>query len=673
MKNILEVSMQCLLTKPNQVLSVSEDIEDLLGFTAEEFTSGKINLKDRIHTHDADLAEQLFSPILSPSSDSLNVRLRQKSGQIRCTKVSFTKHLVTDSDDVILEVLLQDAKSLHKAFDNQPIMSNFNAMMENTDDYIYFKDQNHVFTGASETLVSLTDPSEHWTDLLGLTDYDVFPEEYADIYYKLEKQVLSGIHIAHEEQEILDNKGNKGWVDNRKYPIQDDSGHIIGLFGVARDITDNKNKKITIERLLAEKTAILDNSLVGIAIVQDRAIRWANKALEEALGYDGGELLGMATRTFYTSDFDYQTIGQAYSHIKSAGVVQNELQFVRKDGALIWVDMRGSLLNEEDGSSLWVFVDVTERKQVELELSQSEQKYRALFDSTHDAVMILENEQFVDANKAALLLFGCPDLATFCLLTPSDTSPPKQPCGTPSHILAKQKIEAAVKEGLQRFEWTHCRVDTGKTFIAEVLLSPMLLNGKMHTQATLHDITARKEIEHKMAHMAFYDSLTQLPNRRLLIDRLGHSFSISARNKHRGALLFLDLDNFKALNDTLGHDVGDELLKQVAARLISGVREGDTVSRLGGDEFVIILENLDINKSEAQAQTTVIANKILTVINEPYQLGQHEYVGSTSIGATLFYDHLSSVDDIIKQADTAMYQAKNDGRNSLRFFGTLTS
>jgi PAS domain-containing protein len=108
-------------------------------------------------------------------------------------------------------------------------MVNFAAMMDNTDDYIYFKDRNHVFTGASQTLVSLCDPAEHWTDLLGQTDYDVFPEAYADVYYRLEKQIFSGTPVAHETQETLTKDGKKGWIDNRKYPIRDEHGEIIGL------------------------------------------------------------------------------------------------------------------------------------------------------------------------------------------------------------------------------------------------------------------------------------------------------------------------------------------------------------------------------------------------------------------------------------------------------------
>jgi diguanylate cyclase (GGDEF)-like protein/PAS domain S-box-containing protein len=182
------------------------------------------------------------------------------------------------------------------------------------------------------------------------------------------------------------------------------------------------------------------------------------------------------------------------------------------------------------------------------------------------------------------------------------------------------------------------------------------------------DITQRKAAEHEIQRLAFYDALTRLPNRLLLLERLQHALAISARSGKMGALLFIDLDNFKTLNDTLGHDKGDLLLKQVALRLTACVRESDTVARLGGDEFVILLEDLSVNGQEAAAQAKSIGEKILATVNQPYQLAEYERHSTPSIGATLFSGQSSSVDDLLKRADLAMYQAKAAGRNAIRFF-----
>lgn len=189
-----------------------------------------------------------------------------------------------------------------------------------------------------------------------------------------------------------------------------------------------------------------------------------------------------------------------------------------------------------------------------------------------------------------------------------------------------------------------------------------------HYVSTLADITARKVAEAEMQQLAFYDSLTKLPNRRLLLDRLQHAMTTSARTRQYCALMFVDLDNFKSLNDTMGHDVGDLMLQIVGQRLAICVREGDTVSRVGGDEFMVMLENLHENAQEAAALAENIGKKILAAINQPFQLSDHECISTASIGITLFINHFFTVSEIQKQADLAMYAAKTAGRNVLRFF-----
>lgn len=186
--------------------------------------------------------------------------------------------------------------------------------------------------------------------------------------------------------------------------------------------------------------------------------------------------------------------------------------------------------------------------------------------------------------------------------------------------------------------------------------------------ATLADITVRKMAEEEIRHLAFYDSLTGLPNRRLLLDRLEKALVTSTRRQREGALLYIDLDNFKMLNDTLGHDIGDLLLQQVALRLIGCVREGDTVARLGGDEFVVMLEDLSENPQEAATQAETVGDKILVSLNQPYHLACYEHHSTPSIGVTLFSDHKETIDELLKRADLSMYQAKAAGRNTLRFF-----
>ena len=191
------------------------------------------------------------------------------------------------------------------------------------------------------------------------------------------------------------------------------------------------------------------------------------------------------------------------------------------------------------------------------------------------------------------------------------------------------------------------------------------------------DITERMEKEQEIYNLAFYDALTLLPNRRLLNDRLDQAMATSKRSSRYGAVMFLDLDNFKLLNDTHGHAMGDLLLPEVGRRLIGCLREMDTVARVGGDEFVLVLCELDKDKARSTLQSGVVAEKIRAVLAEPYQLkfqqenntnATIEYHGTASIGVVLFINHVASRENILKQADMAMYQAKAAGRNLIRFY-----
>ncbi|SOD41817.1 bifunctional diguanylate cyclase/phosphodiesterase [Nitrosovibrio sp. Nv4] len=183
------------------------------------------------------------------------------------------------------------------------------------------------------------------------------------------------------------------------------------------------------------------------------------------------------------------------------------------------------------------------------------------------------------------------------------------------------------------------------------------------------DITRRKSAENEIQYLAFYDSLTGLPNRQLLLDRLRQALASGARHRHTGALLFIDLDNFKLLNDTLGHDLGDRLLQQVAPRLISSVRDSDTVARLGGDEFVVILAaNFSEDHDEAVAQVRTICERIRSAFNQPFTLDVYKHHTTPSIGIALFNVQSHTADELLKRADLAMYQAKASGRNAMCFF-----
>ncbi|MBI3903134.1 MAG: diguanylate cyclase [Nitrosomonadales bacterium] len=182
------------------------------------------------------------------------------------------------------------------------------------------------------------------------------------------------------------------------------------------------------------------------------------------------------------------------------------------------------------------------------------------------------------------------------------------------------------------------------------------------------DITERKLAEEKIFNLAFYDALTSLPNRRLFLDRFNAALPASARRNDYGATLFIDLDHFKALNDTLGHEYGDLLLKEVGGRIKSCVREMDTVARFGGDEFVVLIEAISNDREDATRKVALVAEKIRASLAQPYKLKENGHLSSPSIGGCLFHGSEEPVDTLLEHADMAMYQAKNSGRNAVRFY-----
>jgi diguanylate cyclase (GGDEF)-like protein/PAS domain S-box-containing protein len=312
-----------------------------------------------------------------------------------------------------------------------------------------------------------------------------------------------------------------------------------------------------------------------------------------------------------------------------------------------------------------------ERKKAENSLRESDDRYRRLFDSSIDGVLLTSPDgRIMEANPAACKMFQRTEqeIVLGGRNAIVDTSDPNLT------LSLKERNETGKFMG----ELTLLRKD-GTKFIGEVSTSVFInKDGETRTSMIIRDVTQRKQLEDQVHQLAFFDFLTKLPNRRLLDDRLGQAMAASKRSSRYGAVMFLDLDNFKPLNDTHGHAVGDLLLIEVARRIGGCIRETDTAARFGGDEFVVMLNELEKDKAESISQASIVAEKIRVTLAEPYLLTMQnegstdftiEHHCSSSIGVVLFIDHEASMDDIFKWADMAMYQAKEDGRNMIRFYG----
>ncbi len=359
-----------LLGEAASLVDVDAQVEGLLGFTAACFLDASVALPRCIHQDDQDVAATLFSPDLLPSQGALNLRVRQANGRIRCCRAVYTK--VVEPGRCLLELRLQDAKSLPRTL-SDAMTANFRAMMENTNDFIYFKDRNHIFTGASQTLVALCDPAEHWTDLLGQTDYDVMPEEYADAYYRLEKQVFAGVAVAHDSQTYRTKTGKEGWVDNRKYPIRDDSGEIIGLFGIARDITEQKQAAEALQTS-EQRFRTLFESMPSIAVqgydAQRRVIFW-NHASEKLYGYSRAEALGQQLEDLIIPDPMRPGVKDAVDSWLAGGpsIAASELVLRHKNSTAVPVFSSHALQQGPNGPEMYcIDIDLTGQKRAERRL-----------------------------------------------------------------------------------------------------------------------------------------------------------------------------------------------------------------------------------------------------------------------------------------------------------------
>lgn len=345
-----------------------------------------------------------------------------------------------------------------------------------------------------------------------------------------------------------------------------------------------------------------------------------------------------------------------------------EFSRTEKNGDQHWFLGRAQGLRQSDGRMLWCggVMDITAQKQALLSMQESEKRFRTLTRLSADWFW----EQ--DEEHRFVRIYGNldPNLAHVTQSMIGKTRWEVDARGVSEDAWAVHRAQLNARETFHDFEIQRVRSDGSLMWISVSGLPLFDEHGTFSGYYGIgRDISARKQVELEIERLAFYDVLTGLPNRRMLIDRLQQALDFSARRATYGALLFIDLDNFKILNDTLGHQMGDELLKQVAQRLGKCVRSIDTVARLGGDEFVVMLEEIGSNSAQAAALAETVGYKIVNMLNQEYRLGaQHHHHSSPSIGVTLFYQREHSIDELLKRADLAMYQAKAAGRNTLRFF-----
>ncbi|MGB5062205.1 MAG: PAS domain S-box protein, partial [Candidatus Competibacter sp.] len=430
------------------------------------------------------------------------------------------------------------------------------------------------------------------------------------------------------------------------------------VLSVVRDITQRKQDEARLKSLLAQQEAILDNALVGIVLLRQRVIIQCNRRFEELFGYGEGEMLGHTTRLIYSSDEEYRAIGErAYSTVGRGETYEEELWLKRKDGDLFWGCLNGRALDssQPQEESVWIYSDLTAQKQGRERL----RLVASVFESAAEGIVITDPDQTILAiNPAFSEITGYPAEEVL------GRRPNLIQSGRHDAAFFQQMWRGIEQTGKWRGEiWN--RRKNGEVY--PELLSVSTVKDPAgcvtHYVGVFTDIAAIKNFERQLIFLAHHDPLTELPNRVLFNDRLTHGILHAARDGTCLAVLFIDLDHFKNVNDTLGHQFGDQLLQMVAGELRKPIRACDTLARLGGDEFILLIEDIGSHQD-----ATMVAHKLLAIFEKPFLLAEHEIHISASIGISYYPADGQDCGELMKNADAAMYQAKAQGRNNYHLY-----
>jgi diguanylate cyclase (GGDEF)-like protein/PAS domain S-box-containing protein len=546
-------------------------------------------------------------------------------------------------------------------------------MLSSSADFAYAFDREGRFLYVNQPLLNL------W----GLTLEEAVGKNFFDLKYsdelatRLQRQIqevfATGEQIADETQ-YTSPTGASGYFEYIFSGVVGSGGTVELVAGASRDITVRKAAEKHLEQMEGRYRGLLEAAPDAMVVVNQRGeIVLLNAQAENQFGYRRDELLGQRVTNIIPEGFaerliadGTRTAAEALAQQIGTGI---ELYGRRKNGTEFPIEIMLSPLESAEGTLVTAAIrNISVRKAAERHLEHMEGRYRGLLEAAPDAMVVVnQGGEIVLLNAQAEKQFGYrrDELLGQKVkrLIPEGFAERLLADGTRT---ATESLAQQIGTGIE----LNGRRKDGSEFPIEIMLSPLESPEGILVTAAIRNITVRKEVEkhlaqmtEQIAHSAEHDSLTGLPNRLLLNDRLGQAIALAQRHRGQVAVLFLDLDGFKHINDSLGHRVGDKLLQSVATRLLQCFRAPDTVSRQGGDEFIVLLQ--DVNKPEDAA---VAATRVLKEVAEAHSIDQHDLHVTASIGVSLYPDDGSDPETLIKNADTAMYQAKESGRQSCKFF-----
>ncbi|MDD2383811.1 MAG: PAS domain S-box protein [Sulfurospirillaceae bacterium] len=565
------------------------------------------------------------------------------------------------------------AESLtRKIKQNESLLKQNEALLQNLihamPDLIWLKDTNGIYLTCNSRFESYFGKNK--TVIIGKSDYDFVEKSIADTYRENDLKALhSGRVQTNEEWITFANDGHQELLETRKTPLFDENGVLLGVLGIGHDITKRKRT----EETLCKLSTALEQSPASVVITDlDANIEYINPRFTEITGYSISETIHQNPRILKSGKVLDKVYSDMWEHLTKGKIWKGELHNKRKNGELYWEEARIAPIKNHEGfitHYVAIKIDITERKESENRVKTLLEEQKAILNSHIVGMVKLKGKKFIWVNEEFATMHGYEPLELIGketrLLFPDQAS--------------YDTFNKFMYPVLQREETV--RTELQQRHKDGTLKWYNVGGGKLHPHShesiwSFVDITEQKKMEEEIHHLAFYDALTQLPNRRLLDERLKHALFQSARSGLYGALLFVDLDNFKPINDNYGHHVGDLLLIEVAKRLSKSTRDSDTIGRFGGDEFIIILNNVHKDEDSTIQLVHKIAENILLTLTEPYSISlpteiSHQkevtHLCTASIGIALFLNHKDKQEDILKWADAAMYQAKEQGRNKIVF------
>ncbi|MDG1581815.1 bifunctional diguanylate cyclase/phosphodiesterase [Pseudomonas sp. GOM6] len=650
-------------------VSWSRGAQALFGLDPKKPLQRQVDYIELIPEEDREQVRQRFQKVLSgiPNPEPLQHRIRWPDGSLHWLEISGRPRTDQDGRTLVFGVI----RDITAQRDQEQ------ALRDSQERLTLALDSANLGTWDWHIPSGMLYGSDRAASLHGLPaasfhgDFTYFFRQVPDEDRQHMRQVYTDLVEGRREDyqltyRVLLESNEQRYLESTAKLYRDAQGAPLRMAGILMDITERVQREQRLASSEEKFVTLFQASPEPICVSRapDGAFLEINPSFTQTFGWEPAELIGRNALDvgFWVDPQQREALAKKLIRDKQ---LNNEIAHFRsKDGRELICIISNRYIHVQGQRCLTTtFRDITERQAAEAALKASQEKFAKAFHSSPDAITITERDsgRYIEVNEG------------FCRLTGYRAEEVIGRSAMELQVWARPEerarmVETIMREGRVYHMEMHGQHRDGSIKLVEVSVQSIELNDTPCLLLTARDISELKEAQAQVQHLAYHDSLTNLPNRALLMDRLTQQIALLKRHNLHGALLFLDLDHFKHINDSLGHPLGDAVLKMVTARLEASVRQEDTVARLGGDEFVVLISGLEGKRAEITRQVRQVAEKLRCLLAEPMLLDGHRLQVTPSIGIALIPDHGDNPTDLLKRADIALYRAKDSGRNTLQIF-----